>query len=108
VHGICIVSPCAHDMFPYLLRTYPVHIDIIDLSEILSFYCSFIIRNLMLKFYTQMEYDGNNMYECFHIFINFISSYAQAMFPYLLGTYPIHMDTINLSEILSFLLLIRY
>jgi hypothetical protein len=33
--------------------------------------------NLMFKFYTQMEYDGNNMYKFFSNFLNFINSYTQ-------------------------------
>jgi hypothetical protein len=34
----------------------------LDFLEILSFYCSFIIRNSNLKFYTKLEYDWKNMY----------------------------------------------
>jgi hypothetical protein len=38
---------------------------------IFVFYCSFIIRNLILKFYTQIENGGKNMYNFFRFFYKF-------------------------------------
>jgi hypothetical protein len=71
----------------------------LHLSEILSFYCSFVTRNLNLKFYTNVEYDRKNMCDFFRFFVKFVSSCARYVYekPMCIGYVPILLILFNIN-----------
>jgi hypothetical protein len=62
---LCIKFQCWTHYSLSVTKKNSDRIQTIYQSEILFFHCSFVIRNFILKFYTQIEYDGNNIYNFF-------------------------------------------